>query len=98
MHPCTVYVNPVPKHSRIVYSDASIELDTLPRLECVCIDERGHTVLALTLGLDQDTQSTWLPLKTQICAAEAFCFPAAVLDRLEFFAGQDIGLQKMKHL
>ena len=50
LHPCTVYVNPVPKQLRIVYSDASVEPDTVPRLGWVCIYERGHIALGSYIG------------------------------------------------
>ena len=80
----------MPQQPRTVYSDASVEPDTLPRSRWVCIDERGHIALVRTLDLDKDTLSTWLPRKTQHVTAETCCLPTGVLDCPEFFVGQDI--------
>ena len=32
----------------------------------------------------------WIERKTQICAAETFCFPAAIIDAPDFFRNHDV--------
>ena len=90
IRPVWVPLLPRTRPFRIVYSDASVEEGKDPILGWILLSSSGEVWGARTCTLPLNSMPGWKERKTQICAAETFCFPAAILDAPVFFAGHDV--------
>ena len=90
VRPVWVPLLPETRPFRIVYSDASVEEGKDPILGWILLSSSGEVWGARTCTLPLNSMPGWKARKTQICAAETFCFPAAMLDAPAFFANHDV--------